>query len=191
MVRRSEDPGHPGDSVAQYRREDDIAAATGGHAFHGNNRIAELLDKAVENGTSYYSLTYSPTNTKYDGSERHIEVTLAKKVGYTLSYRTIYYGIPDTEPVPAVHKSEILQARFIAAKTADNLYANIEHGAPMLHDLLFSAHVTTEGAPEMATAGQMQHSKTYRLLPHATSRQAAETSDACEAAEIPDRVPSD
>lgn len=150
------DPGHPGDSVAQYRREDDIAAATGGHAYHGNNRIAELLDKAVEDGTSYYSLTYSPTNTKYDGSERHIEVTLAKKVGYTLSYRTIYYGIPDTEPVPAVHKSEILQARFIAAKVADNLYANIEHGAPMLHDLLFSAHVTTEGAPEMATAGQMQ-----------------------------------
>jgi hypothetical protein len=43
----------------------------------------------------------------------------------------------------------------VAAKTADNLFANIEHGAPMLHDLLFSAHVTAEGAPAMATAEQM------------------------------------
>ena len=86
------DPGHPGDSVAQYRREDDIAAATGGHAYHGNNRIAELLDKAVENGTSYYSLTYSPTNTKYDGSERHIEVTLGEEGRLYPRLPTIYYA---------------------------------------------------------------------------------------------------
>lgn len=151
----SGDPGHPGDLVTEYQHEDDIAAATGGRAYHGNNRVAELLDKAVDNGTSYYSLTYSPTNTKYDGSERHIEVTLAKKAGYTLSYRTLYYGVPDSQPVPAAHKSEMQQAHFVASKVADNLYANIEHGAPMLHDLLFSAHVTAEGAPVMATAEQM------------------------------------
>jgi VWFA-related protein len=144
-----------GDALSDYDDQDTIAAATGGHAFHGNNRINELLDKAVDSGASYYSLTYSPTNMKYDGSERHIEVTLEPKREYTLSYRMLYYGVPDDEPQPPNHKTEVLQGRFVAAKTTDNLYANIEHGAPMLHDLLFSAHVSAEGAPVMATADQM------------------------------------
>lgn len=144
-----------GDALTDYDYQNTIAAATGGHAFHGDNKVEELLDKAVDSGSNYYSLTYSPTNTKYDGTERHIEVTLEKKTGYTLTYRMLYYGVPDTEAQPANHKTEVLQSRFVAAKTTDNLYANIEHGAPMLHDLLFSAHVSTEGAPVMATADQM------------------------------------
>jgi len=144
-----------GDAVVDGLHADDIAAATGGHSYYGNNRIRALLDKAVENGATYYSLTYSPTNMKYDGSMRHVQVTLAKKNDYTLSYRELYYGVPDDEPQPTARKQAVLQSRFVAAKTADNLYANIEHGAPMLHELLFSAHVAIAGAPRMASADQM------------------------------------
>jgi VWFA-related protein len=147
--------GAGGDDLDEYEHEDDIAAATGGHAYYANNRVTQLLDKAVENGESYYSLTYSPTNMKYDGSERHIEVTLANKASYTLTYRTLYYGVPDDNPRPATRSSEIVQARALAAKAADTLYANIEHGAPMMHDLVFSAHLEAAGAPVMATAEQM------------------------------------
>ncbi|HUX44230.1 MAG TPA: VWA domain-containing protein [Terracidiphilus sp.] len=143
-----------GDVIANYSHEAEIAAATGGHAYYGNNRLTELLDKAVANGMSYYSLTYSPTNMKYDGLERHIEVTLAKKNDYTLSYRKLYYALPDDSQEP--QKKVTLQSRFLAAKSADTLFANIEHGAPMLHDLLFSAQVTAMGVPEMATTGQME-----------------------------------
>lgn len=144
-----------GDFTTDGMHMDLIAEATGGHAYYGNNRLEELLDKAVDNGASYYALTYSPTNMKYDGLERHIEVSLAKQKGYTLTYRSVYYGVPDDEPQPTASKSTYLQSRFVAAKVADNLYANIEHGAPMLHDLLFSAHVAAEQAPTMATAEQM------------------------------------
>jgi VWFA-related protein len=143
-----------GDAVTNFDYQDVIASATGGRAFHGDNKLDALLDKAVEHGSIYYSLTYSPTNIKYDGGQRNIQVTLAKKSGYTLNYRTIYYGVPDDEKQPA-HKSDQLQARFVAAKTEDTFYANIEHGAPMLHDLLFSAHVSIDGQPAMATAEQM------------------------------------
>ena len=88
---------------------------------------------------------------------RHIELLLANKENYTLSYRTLYYGVPDVRsPRPRLARPRrSLQTRFVDAKTADNLYANIEHGAPMLHDLLFSAHVMAEGTPTMATAQQM------------------------------------
>ncbi len=143
-----------GDSLLDYEYENLIASATGGRAFYSNNKMNLLFDEAVETGSVYYSLTYAPTNMKYDGSQRNIKVTLAKKNGYTLNYRTLYYGVPDDEKEPA-HKPDLLQARFVAAKTADTLYANIEHGAPMLHDLLFSAHVSTEGNAKLATADQM------------------------------------
>src|SRR6266568_6845637 len=114
------------------------------------------MEKAVETGESYYTLSYAPTNARYDGSDRHIEVSLegAKEKGYKISYRNLYYAVSD-DSVQAMHKSNTPQARFIAAKTADTLYANIEHGAPMLHDLLFSAHLAADGTPALASSEQM------------------------------------
>ena len=145
-----------GDAVTKYDHEDTIAAATGGHAYYSNNKVTELLDKAVENGASYYTLSYSPLNTNFDGSERHIRVTLADKDKiYVLTYRTVYYALPDDEAQPT-HPKEVLQQRFLAAKQADTLYATVEHGAPIFHDLLFVAHMAAAGKPRMATAEQMK-----------------------------------
>jgi len=147
-------------SIADYQHMDAIAEATGGHAYHSNNRLEQMLDKGVENGESYYTLTYDPTNKKrddkFDVPPRTIEVTLAaaKSMGYTLSYRTLYYAVT-TEDVESQHKKDESQGRFVTAKIEDTLYANIEHGAPMLHDMLFSAHLAADGVPEMATAQQM------------------------------------
>lgn len=145
-----------GDTVSIYDHENDIAAATGGHAYYANDKVAELLDKAVANGASYYSLTYSPTNTKYDGSERHIRVTLVdKNKNYALTYRTVYFGVSDDEAQESKTK-EVAQQRFLAAKQADTLFATVEHGAPLVHDLLFVAHMSTTGKPRMATAEEMK-----------------------------------
>jgi hypothetical protein len=41
-------------------------------------------------------------------------------------------------------------------QAGDELQANMKWGAPMVHDLVFSAHVRTEGGVAMATAAQMQ-----------------------------------
>jgi hypothetical protein len=145
-----------GDSVANYDHENAIAAATGGHAYYANNRVAELLDKAVENGASYYTLSYSPQNTNFDGSERHIRVTLADKdKNYVLTYRTVYYAVSDDQ-LQASHTKEVMQQRFLAAKQSDTLYATVEHGAPMFHDLLFVAHMAPAGKPRMASTEQMK-----------------------------------
>jgi VWFA-related protein len=145
--------GYSVTSVDQFR-EEYIAASTGGHAYYSNNDVSGVMEKAVELGESYYTLSYSPTNSRYDGSDRHIEVTLANKTGYKLSYRNLYYAVSDDQ-IQQTRKKDTLQARFVAAKTGDTLYANIEHGAPMLHDLLFSAHLTVDGKPVLATVEQM------------------------------------
>ena len=136
--------------------EDAIAAATGGHAYHGSNHFDQMLDQAVKNGESYYTLTYSPTNTNFDGNERKVEITLtnAKRDKYTISYRTLYYAVTDDQ-VQQMDKKNVVQSKFMAAKAEDTLYANIEHGAPIMHDLLFSTHLATEGKPKMASSAQM------------------------------------
>lgn len=144
----------PGDIVSEYTVEQMIADVTGGKAFHGNHPDEALLH-AVAAGESYYELSYKPTNLKDDSSERHIQVTLEKNSNYRLTYRTVYYALPDDSTPPPKGKVT-LQSRFIAAKAADTLYANIEHGAPDLHDLLFSARVTPMGQPAMATVAQME-----------------------------------
>jgi VWFA-related protein len=144
------------DMIVKGQQEEVIAQATGGHAYYLGNRLKPLIDKAVQNGESYYTLSYAPTNAKYDGSERSVEVTLAsaKRDKYTLSYRTGYYAVSDDQ-VQEMDKKNVVHSRFMAAKAADTLYANIEHGAPMMHDLLFSTHLATEGKPKMATPEQM------------------------------------
>ena len=145
--------GYSVTSVDQ-QQEDQIAKATGGHAYYSDNGVHKVMEKAVELGESYYSLSYAPSHTKYDGSERHIQVNLQGKTGYTLSYRRLYYAVPEGA-VAATRTPESLQTRFVTAKAEDTLYANIEHGAPMLHDLVFSAHLEAVGAPALATSAQM------------------------------------
>lgn len=142
------------DAMADYQNMDTIAAATGGHAYFSGNRESELIAKAIDHGETYYTLTYAPSNTRYDGSERTIQVSLVKNGDYKLTYRKLYYALSDDD-VQKQNKQSITQARFIAAKTADTLYASIEHGAPILHDLLFSAQLSTAGGAHTATPEQM------------------------------------
>jgi VWFA-related protein len=140
-------------TMGSFLQGTDIGSYTGGRLFTGNNDLRDLMEQAVEHGEDYYTVSYRPANEKYDGSARHIEVKLAKK-GYQLAYRELYYALPP-DAVETKHKTETQESRFVAAKTEDTLYANIEHGAPMLHDLLFRAHVGTVGEPALATAQQM------------------------------------
>jgi VWFA-related protein len=141
---------------ASYLTEREIADATGGRAFYSTNDVAGALTEATETGGHYYTLTYSPSNQKYDGRLRHIHVELAKR-GYHLAYRRSYYGNPNlAEPAPskalrAASELEPLQV----ARPADSLFPNMKHGAPVAHQLLFRAHIHALAPPAKATAEQM------------------------------------
>ncbi|HUX44231.1 MAG TPA: VWA domain-containing protein [Terracidiphilus sp.] len=147
--------GVAGGAQGRYQNEAAIGAATGGQAYYSDNDVAALMNKAVQHGSTYYALSYSPSNQKFDGAERKIAVKLKENGNCTLSYRRFYFAKPESD-AKSTRKDEILQARFVEAKAADTLFANIEHGAPMLHDLLFSAHLSTVGGPALATSEQME-----------------------------------
>jgi VWFA-related protein len=129
--------------AAEHGTMDSIADSTGGHAFYGTNDLQEAVGDAMANGSTYYSLTYSPTNSNFDGDLRHIKVKL-QEAGYTLAYRKTYFA-------DDLHK---------AAEDAEDapvtpLGPSLEHGTPLAHQLFIEAHLETYGAPTAATPQQM------------------------------------
>jgi VWFA-related protein len=114
-----------------------------------------MEDSIAENGANYYTVTYSPTNQKYDGKLRHINVEIAKH-GYHLAYRRSYYG---NDPSAAAPKFSHLESELLdvpgVIQPEDSLYVHMQHGAPIAHQLIFAAHVHTTGEPTRATPAQM------------------------------------
>jgi VWFA-related protein len=141
---------------ARHMTEQEIADATGGRAFYGTNDLATALTEATEAGGHYYTLTYSPSNQNYNGRLRHIHVDLATR-GYHLAYRRSYYGNPDSsaaEPQRGLRLASDLEP-FQTSQPADSLYPNMQHGAPLAHQLLFRAHIHAVAPPMKATREQM------------------------------------
>ena len=134
----------------------DVTTKTGGKAYRLNDFKGELAD-ALQDGANYYTLTYAPSNSAYDGKERHIKVQLTRpgEHGVELAYRRSYYA--DDPDAPVVQKISAKDEHGPPAprKPGDSLMANMEYGAPMAHGLIFRAHVQAVGAPALGTAAQM------------------------------------
>lgn len=82
-----------------------LAADTGGKAIFNNNDLSTATARDIADGSEYYTLTYSPTNPKLDGTYRNIEIKAQDKK-IKLSYRRGYNADPlnaaekPTEPNP-------------------------------------------------------------------------------------------
>jgi VWFA-related protein len=66
-----------------------IAKATGGKAFSNTNGLKDAIAEVVDTGSSYYTVSYTPTNKNWGDEFRHIKVELDKH-GYGLEYRHGY-----------------------------------------------------------------------------------------------------
>ena len=74
----------------------DIARETGGHAFYGTNDLKDAMSHAMDEGSGYYTLAYVPTNHKWNGNYRKIEVKLVHP-GVQLTYRRGYYSLQERQ----------------------------------------------------------------------------------------------
>jgi len=83
------------DFAAQNAQENgtmqQMADDTGGRAFLNTNALSDAVASAIADGSSYYTLTYSPTDHHWNGAYRAISVALAEK-GLHLSYRHGYFA---------------------------------------------------------------------------------------------------
>ena len=130
----------------EFATMDAIGEQTGGRAFYNTNGLERALASAADDGNSYYSLVYAPTNMKFDGSVRRISVHL-KQGHYHLAYRRSYYA---TELASGANQ----QAEADDGKGEAMAVAS-QFGAPLSHQLIFAAHVDVIGTPAPATEVQM------------------------------------
>lgn len=136
---------------------DHIAEATGGKAYYNTNNFTAAMQDATKNGSSYYEISYAPANSTMDQKERKIRVELNKK-GYHLQYRQYYFAEDPDAPLMNDDKKRAAAVEQddhpVAHLPGDSLFAYMEHGAPIDHDIVFRAQVHA-GRAAMATPAQM------------------------------------
>ena len=128
---------------AEWNTLNQIAADTGGKAFMGTNGIDRAIATAAEQGSNYYSISYTPTNHDYNGKFRKIRVSLAQK-GYRLHYRPGYFAADPRSPLKDTSHSV--------------RSASMQHGSPESHEVRFVVRVAPVGAKlevETALAGKI------------------------------------
>ena len=118
-----------------------LARDTGGKAFYNTNDLNVAMQHAIENGAQYYTLAYTPTNKKMDGTYRRIEVkTTTSK--YNLAYRR---GYNSDDSLTAITKPD-----------TDPLHALLMRGMPSSTQVLYGVRivpVTPQPAPDAKSAG--------------------------------------
>lgn len=74
-----------------------MAEQTGGRVFYNNNDLELGIRSSINDGSTYYTLTYYPLNKTWDGHFR--KITITTKQGTNLRYRQGYYAIDPETPV--------------------------------------------------------------------------------------------
>jgi VWFA-related protein len=97
------------DTIASMEQ---LAADTGGKAFFNTNDLNSAVKRAMDDGSHYYTIAYTPTNTKLDGSYRKIEVKVTAKGKYKTAYRR-GYNADDTRKAAAPPDSDPLRPLLI------------------------------------------------------------------------------
>ena len=128
-----------------------MAQDTGGAAVYNSNGLAEAVEKAIDAGSNYYTLTYVPTDQRQNGAYREIRVQVTgadAAKGWNLSYRHGYYADekhPDKHAETALNSAETVQSNDAAsmAQHAAAAYdrAAMARGAPTPEDILFKVRV--------------------------------------------------
>ncbi len=63
-------------NAAEHETMNAMAEDTGGQAFYNTNGLSSAVSEAIDNGSHYYTLAYTPSDLKREGDFRKIEVTL-------------------------------------------------------------------------------------------------------------------
>lgn len=135
--------------AADFAAMDALASATGGEALATSNDLSRMLARALSNGSQYYTLNYTPTNTKGDGSFRRIEVKL-RSGNDKLAYRRGYYATDTTSG------ATVNTARLPTAATGDPLTPLMRSGMASTTQVQYEVRVqpvNPQPAADAARAG--------------------------------------
>ena len=112
---------------------DQVAESTGGKAYYNTNGIKQAIAQVVNDGSNYYTLSYSSSNADWHGQFRDIKLAVDRP-GVKLEYRPGYYATnrdaQEQKQIAALKRRKDNQGEFHpqAESTSE---ANPEQGALM------------------------------------------------------------
>ena len=117
------------DHLASQHTMDNMAESTGGKSFKNSNDLVLGLRSGIEDGSTYYTLTYYPENKNWDGQFRRIQVK-SDRANVSLRYREGYYAV-DPEKINKQDSETV----------AENFSRSLELDAPTATQVVFQAQV--------------------------------------------------
>ena len=99
----------------------DLAKQTGGQVCLNNNDLSECVKRAIDDSSSYYELTYYPTEKNWQGEFRRISVKTTRP-GVHLSFREGYFA-RDSDASISAKEAKDMDARLSQASCRDFLTA--------------------------------------------------------------------
>jgi VWFA-related protein len=139
-----------------------LAEQSGGHAFANTNGLSDVIDKITSTGSHFYTLAYSPTNPKMDGTFRNIKVKV-EGAEYKLSYRRGYFAVEEALPGSslAVRSQEIQKLASKNPGAVDPLLPFMDLGMPQSEQILYKALIvpTAAGENDAADKNNKNHYK--------------------------------
>jgi VWFA-related protein len=159
---------------AHYMALSYLASQSGGRAFRGVTATENAIAQAVSDNSTYYTLVYSPTNTRNDGKLRRVRVTLAQR-NYRPAYRRAYYADDRSTlfpPMPGASQDvylprwvygdlpwQVVRLTGLNSSHTDvddeALLSALRYAAPESNAIVFTAHIEPNGAFAKATPEQM------------------------------------
>jgi len=138
---------------SEHSAMDLVAEQTGGKAFYGSNDLTQAVRTVVEQSTDYYTLSYTPTNHRYDGRFRKIHVKVSGH-GYKVAHRSGYFAEDPNRP--AEETEAVLQSLSVAG---------MMHGAPESRQIPFEARIVPVGEPKTVNAAEVGIKKEGKNAP--------------------------
>ncbi len=80
------------DLASHHATLDLLAERTGGKAFYNRNDLADVIRKSIDDGSTYYTLGYYPSNKNWDNKFRKIEVKV-NRPDVKLRHRLGYFAV--------------------------------------------------------------------------------------------------
>ncbi len=113
----------------------ELARETGGQAYVNTNAAGKALASAIGDGSSYYTVGYAPSDTKYVRKYRKIDVHVEGQHD-ELEYRREYFADDPNRPETSIPMLSSLTAAMV-------------HGVPPLSQIRFDARVLPASDPEL------------------------------------------
>jgi len=118
---------------------------TGGHAFSLRNDLDVAIDLSVRAGSNYYTMSYIPTNTLYDGKYRAIRVEILHHPGLIAHTRAGYYADADKPTTPDMVAFELTKAATTELPYTGLIIAATEFHPVQPNAGAFTLHIEPHG----------------------------------------------